>query len=84
MTLTPEQFNLLATKSDLNDLKDGMVTKEEFTEKFDQILTAVDNLTKEVRDFKVEMASNQMAHNRFQGEIDDLQVRTRRLELGAV
>jgi len=80
MTLTLEQFNKLATKDDLERL----VSKEEFNEKFDQVLTAVDSLAKEVRDFKAEMASNQMAHNRFQGEIDDLQVRTRRLELGAV
>ena len=36
MTLTPEQFNKLATKEDLKDL----ATKTEMNEKFDQVLTA--------------------------------------------
>ena len=52
MTLTPEQFNKLATKEDLKDL----VTKAEMNEKFDQVLTAVDGLAKTVKDFHSEMA----------------------------
>lgn len=38
MTLTPEQFNLLATKEDLKDF----MTKDEFNEKTYKILNAVD------------------------------------------
>jgi hypothetical protein len=40
MTLTPEQFNKLATKEDLQDF----VTKDEFRDKTDKILNAVDEI----------------------------------------
>lgn len=45
MTLTPEQFNLLATKDDLRDFEDKMATK------FDVVLTAVDGLAKKFDNF---------------------------------
>ena len=46
MTLTPEQFNLLATKEDLKDY----VTKNQFDEKTDKILNAVDAVMKKLDD----------------------------------
>ncbi len=42
MTLTPEQFNLLATKEDLKGIKEEMTTKEDTN----KVLTAVDGLAK--------------------------------------
>lgn len=73
MTLTPEQFNKLATKEDLREFKEEMrsemVTKNEFR----ALITAVDNLTKIVTDFRIEMASNQAAHDRFKYRISKLE-----------
>lgn len=71
MTLTPEQFNKLATKEDLKNL----YNKEELDYKFDKILTAVDGLAKEVRDMRSEFASNQVAHDRFEVRISELEER---------
>lgn len=42
MTLTPEQFNLLSTKDDLERLREEMKLDK------NNILTAIDNLTKKV------------------------------------
>ena len=69
MSLTPEQFNKLATKEDLKNF----ATKEDLNEKFDQVLTAVDGLAKTVKDFHTEMAANQGAHDRFEGRIKGLE-----------
>jgi peptidoglycan hydrolase CwlO-like protein len=70
MTLTPEQFNKLATKDDLDEVKNdvGQIKKD-----VSMILTAVDNLTKIVTDFQAEMASNQAAHDRFEYRISKLE-----------
>jgi len=76
MTLSPEQFNKLATKEDLKDL----ATKTEMNEKFDQVLTAVDGLAKSVKDFHPEMASNQGAHGRMSDNIAGHEVRIKKLE----
>jgi hypothetical protein len=71
MTLTPEQFNIIATKKDLKDMKREIT--EELGGKFDQVLNAVDGLAKHVKDFKVEMVSNQAAHDRFETRITKLE-----------
>lgn len=63
--LTPEQFDILATKDDLEDLRSDMISKEEYKEGLDIILTAVNGLTKLVKDFQAELASNQAAHDRI-------------------
>ncbi len=73
--LTPEQFNILATKDDLEDLRSDMISKEEYKEGLDIILTAVDGLTKLVKDFQAELASNQAAHDRMDTEIITLKTR---------
>ena len=80
MTLTPGQFNKLATKEDLKNF----ATKEEMNEKFDQVLTAVDGLTKTVNDFHAEMAANQGAHDRMSGNINNHEVRIKKLEFEKV
>lgn len=76
MTLTPEQFNKLATKEDLKNF----ATKGEMNEKFDQVLTAVDGLAKSVKDFHTEMAANQGAHDRMSDNIDGHEIRIKKLE----
>jgi hypothetical protein len=73
MTLSPEQFNLLATKEDLSNF----LTRDEFNYKFDKILTAVDGLAKGFDNFRAEMASNQSAHDRFEESISRLNDKTK-------
>ncbi len=67
MTLTPEQFNKLATKDDLKEL----VTKGYLDKKIDKVLTAVDKITKKYDDHNTEHVSNVAAHDRMQGEINE-------------
>jgi hypothetical protein len=63
MTLSPEQFNKLATKEDLVGIKSDIV---EMKEGINNILTAVDGLTKKVVDIEHAFVSNQAAHDRFE------------------
>jgi len=60
MTLTPEQFNKLATKDDLNnfkqEIKGSMVTKQEFHNVMDVVIKKLD-------DIEHAFVSNQAAHN---------------------
>jgi len=81
MVLSPKQFNLLATKKDLKNLRREMVTKKEFDEKSDKLLTAIDGLTKKVSDFQAELTSNQTAHDRMQKYIESLDKRVTKIEL---
>jgi len=74
MTLTSEQFNLLATKDDLRDFEDKMATK------IDVVLTAVDGLAKKFDNFSAEMAANQAAHDRYEEAITNLKSRIAALE----
>ena len=62
MALTPEQFNKIATKEDLKELKREMATKEDIN----KILTAVDGIAKKHQDFETEFVSNIGAHDRFE------------------
>ena len=64
MTITPEQFNKIATKDDLKDLKREIT--EELGEKIDDVLTVVDGLAKKVDNFQTELAANRGAHDRFE------------------
>jgi hypothetical protein len=76
MTLTPKQFNLLATKEDLKEF----ATKADMDEKFDKVLTAVDGLAKKFDNFHAEMAANQAAHDRFEEAITELKSRMTQVE----
>ncbi|MBA3047590.1 hypothetical protein KKC83_02490 [Patescibacteria group bacterium] len=69
MTLTPEQFNLLATKQDLENL----VTKDDLDKKIDKVLAAVDGIAKKFETAEIEGLSNQVAHNRFEERISILE-----------
>ncbi|MBI2459132.1 MAG: hypothetical protein HYV53_01095 [Parcubacteria group bacterium] len=76
MSLTPEQFNKLATKEDLKELKQEMATKEDIN----KILTAVDGVAKKHQNFEVEMAANVGAHERFEKKFIKTNKRVKVLE----
>lgn len=65
MTLSPEQFNKLVTKDDLKDYP----ARNELNEKFDQVLNAVDHVSKKLDDIEHAFVSNQAAHDRFEKRI---------------
>ena len=60
MTLTPEQFNKLATKDEFNDLKTEV---REVKNDVRRILTGVDGLAKKLDDIEHAFVSNQAAHD---------------------
>ncbi len=70
MTLTPEQFNKLATKDEFNELKDQV---SDLDEKFDHMLTIMDGIAKNVRDIKGDQAANLGAHYRFEERLEKLE-----------
>ncbi|MDD4610580.1 MAG: hypothetical protein PHU73_01295 [Patescibacteria group bacterium] len=69
MTLTPEQFNKLATKEDLKNY----ATRDETNEKFDQVLTAVDAVMHKLDIIEHAFVSNQAAHDRFEQRISNIE-----------
>jgi len=68
MTLTPEQFNKLATKDDLQELKREMVSKSEFA----TMMKTVDGIAKGVKDIKDDQATNLAAHDRIQEDVNEV------------
>ena len=81
MSLTPEQFNKLATKDDLKEFKEEI--KEETVSKveFNKMMTTIDGIAKNVKDIKEEKTANQGAHDRMQGGINNNSKRINKLEL---
>jgi hypothetical protein len=69
MTLTPEQFNKLATKEDLKEF----VKKEEFEEAKNEILGAVDAVMHKLDDIEHAFVSNQAAHDRFESRLERIE-----------
>jgi len=69
MTLSPEQFNKLATKEDLK----SFITRDEIDEKFDKVLSAVDGVMKKLDDIEHAFVSNQAAHDRFEKRIERIE-----------
>lgn len=65
MSLTPEQFNLLATKKDL----ENYYTKSEMDQKFDLVLSAVDAVMHKLDKMEHTYVSNQAAHDRYEKRI---------------
>jgi uncharacterized coiled-coil DUF342 family protein len=78
--LTPEQFNILATKDDLQELERKLKTDFANKEDVSSIVSAIDSLAKMVKDFQAELASNQNAHDRIDSEIITLKTRVTSLE----
>jgi hypothetical protein len=77
MVLTPDQFNQLALKEDLKNL----ATKEEVRYFKDEVLTAVDKVVKKLDNIEVELASNLMAHDRFEKRITKLEKNNRQFKV---
>lgn len=69
MTLTPEQFNMLATKDDLKILEEEIDQK--LTKKIDAVLSAVDSIAKKYQDHESEHVANLGAHDRMQNDINE-------------
>ena len=65
MTLTPEQFNKLATKEDLKNLKERVASRKDM----DNVLAAVDSVVKKLDDIEHAFVSNLAAHDRFEKRI---------------
>jgi hypothetical protein len=75
MTLTSEQFNKLVIKEDFNRLEKKV---DRLVENMSLVLSAVDGITKEYKDHKVEHASNIVAHDRFESRIKQLEKQKQR------
>jgi hypothetical protein len=60
-----DKFNQLATKDDIK------ASEGRLGEKINDVLTAVDNITKKYSDHEIEHVSNIAAHDRMQGEINE-------------
>lgn len=69
MTLTPKQFNLLATKEDLNELRQEMITKKEHNE----VMNTLDAVMVKLDNIEHAFVSNLAAHDRFEERISRLE-----------
>jgi len=70
MTLTPEQFNKLATKKDLEKVEDKV---DVLAENMSTLLTSVDGLAKKLDDIEHAFVSNQAAHDRFESRLERIE-----------
>jgi len=70
MTLTPEQFNKLATKEDLEKVEDKV---DVLAENMSTLLTSVDGLAKKLDDIEHAFVSNQAAHDRFESRLERIE-----------
>lgn len=70
MTLTPEQFNKLATKDEFNELKTEV---REIKNDVKIILTGVDGLAEKLDDIEHAFVSNQAAHDRFESRLSRIE-----------
>ncbi len=68
MTLTPEQFNKLATKEDLKNLEEKMPSKGDFN----NMMNAIDGIAGQFDKIDQESKMDKLAHDRMQGEIDQI------------
>jgi len=58
MSITSEQFALLATREDFKRL----ATKVDLDKKINEVLAAIENLTNSIVKFQAELASKRAAH----------------------
>ena len=73
MTLTPAQFNKLATKEDLNELEEKLEKKLVSKKEFNELITVADHIVKKLDDIEHAFVSNQAAHDRFEKRITRLE-----------
>ena len=72
MTITPKQFNQLATKEDFKEF----VTEKYLDKKVDKILISVDGLAKRFDTIETESKMDKLAHDRMQKQINKLELKT--------
>ncbi len=70
MTLTAKQFSQLTTKKDFDRLEKN---QNDLRGDVKDLISVIENFTKKVSDFEIEMAANQGAHGRYEGRIEDLE-----------
>jgi len=66
MSLSPEQFNKLATKQDIESLDEKM---DHIKDGVGKLLTVADGLAKKVDDIEHAFVTNMAAHDRFEKRI---------------
>jgi len=71
MMITPKQFEQLATKEDLKDLKEELASKEDMN----KVLNTVDGLAKRFDVIETEFNMDKIAHDRIQKDVDDIKER---------
>ncbi|MFH1413161.1 MAG: hypothetical protein ABIG10_04040 [bacterium] len=70
MTLTPEQFNKLATKDEFNELKEEVKElRKEFNEFKNNIFDVLDCMVKKLNNIEHSFVYNLAAHDRFETRI---------------
>ena len=88
MSLTPEQFNKLATRQDLNELEerleDKFVTKEHFDQKMDALFELIDGIATSHKKFDEELVANIGAHDRIEENIQKIDIRVKKLEAASI
>ena len=72
MPLSINQFNKIALKEDIEKIRIDMMTKGDKNE----ILKAVNEIKKKFDDHKDEHVANIAAHNRIQGDLNDVRNQT--------
>lgn len=70
MTISQEQFNLLATKDDLKQLEDAV---DSLADLISQVAIAVADLVKKVDDLSRELATKHTEQDRFETRIAKLE-----------
>lgn len=69
MSLTPERFNKIALKTDLENL----ASKDDLQEMKKEILSAIEGWATNVKDVRTEQISNLPAHDRFEERITKIE-----------
>ena len=70
MSISPEQFIKLVTKENLKEFEERI--DEKVTKKIDKVLTVVEGLAKKHKDHDIERQANLAAHNRIQGDVNEV------------
>ena len=66
MSISPEQFNKIVTKDDLElAISERLVTKDEFNSKINQIMNVLDGIASNVQELINAQHLNQTAHDRY-------------------
>ncbi|KKR21049.1 MAG: hypothetical protein UT48_C0015G0010 [Parcubacteria group bacterium GW2011_GWE2_39_37] len=81
MTLTPEEFNKIPSKEDLNRLEEKV---EKIEEKINTVMDVLDGISNKLDVISQEATSNIAAHDRMSEELDNHDLRIKNLELKTI